>query len=141
MTGSSGLSTISDRRLLATHLEHEKIPLIWSWPAGSEIAKALGLNYAFYCEFEELHSPMRNAQSQVSSASNTSCTHSAAASLGIQMNHTVDNSCILHEYMRHCAMYAMLLLPFEKRDLVDCKSWAFSDTGRRRSWECNSHQI
>lgn len=28
------------------------------------IAEALGLNYAFLCEFEELHSPLRDASSQ-----------------------------------------------------------------------------
>ncbi|KAL4443466.1 hypothetical protein ABPG75_011203 [Micractinium tetrahymenae] len=31
---------------------------------GLEIAKALGLNYAFLCEFEELRSPLRDARSQ-----------------------------------------------------------------------------
>ncbi|KAK9845156.1 hypothetical protein WJX84_009887 [Apatococcus fuscideae] len=31
---------------------------------GLEIAKALQLNYVFFCEFQELHSPLRDAQSQ-----------------------------------------------------------------------------
>jgi hypothetical protein len=31
---------------------------------GAAIAKALGLNYLFVCEFEELHSPLRAAASQ-----------------------------------------------------------------------------
>ncbi|CAK0749136.1 hypothetical protein CVIRNUC_001887 [Coccomyxa viridis] len=31
---------------------------------GEAIAKALGMNYAFLCEFEELHSPVRDARSQ-----------------------------------------------------------------------------
>ena len=42
---------------------------LW-WPethgsAGLEIAQALQMNYVFFCEFEELHSPFRDAQSQV----------------------------------------------------------------------------
>lgn len=32
--------------------------------AGVEIARALGLNYVFLCEFEELRSPLRDARSQ-----------------------------------------------------------------------------
>ncbi|KAK9843329.1 hypothetical protein WJX74_010444 [Apatococcus lobatus] len=31
---------------------------------GLEIAQALQLNYVFFCEFEELHSPARDARSQ-----------------------------------------------------------------------------
>lgn len=31
-----------------------------------EIARALGLNYVFLCEFEELRSPLRDARSQAS---------------------------------------------------------------------------
>lgn len=31
---------------------------------GAAIARALGLNYLFLCEFEELHSPLRDARSQ-----------------------------------------------------------------------------
>lgn len=34
--------------------------------AGVAIAQALGLNYAFLSEFEEIHSPLRDARSQVS---------------------------------------------------------------------------
>ena len=36
------------------------------WPAGVEIAKALQLNYAFFCEFEELESPKRSPDTQAS---------------------------------------------------------------------------
>ncbi len=36
------------------------------WPAGVEIAKALQLNYAFFCEFEELESPKRSPETQAS---------------------------------------------------------------------------
>ena len=32
---------------------------------GLEIAKALRMHYAFLCEFEELHSPLRDALTQV----------------------------------------------------------------------------
>ena len=32
--------------------------------AGEAIAEALGMNYTFLCEFEELHSPVRDARSQ-----------------------------------------------------------------------------
>lgn len=32
---------------------------------GDQIAKALGLNYAFFCEFEELRSPLRTPELQV----------------------------------------------------------------------------
>ena len=31
---------------------------------GECIAEALGMNFAFLCEFEELHSPVRDARSQ-----------------------------------------------------------------------------
>jgi hypothetical protein len=31
---------------------------------GAAIARALGLNYIFVCEFQELHSPLRDARSQ-----------------------------------------------------------------------------
>lgn len=33
--------------------------------AGKYIAEALGLNYVFFCEFEELHSPFRSKALQV----------------------------------------------------------------------------
>ena len=33
--------------------------------AGKHIAEALGLNYVFFCEFEELHSPLRSKALQV----------------------------------------------------------------------------
>uniref|UniRef100_A0A1D2A2B6 Endonuclease/exonuclease/phosphatase domain-containing protein n=1 Tax=Auxenochlorella protothecoides TaxID=3075 RepID=A0A1D2A2B6_AUXPR len=35
-----------------------------SLDTGNEIAKALGLNYAFFCEFEELRSPLRTPELQ-----------------------------------------------------------------------------
>lgn len=34
-------------------------------PTGRHIAEQLGLNYVFFCEFEELHSPLRSPALQV----------------------------------------------------------------------------
>ena len=40
--------------------------------AGETIAEALGMNYTFLCEFEELHSPVRDARSQAGIPSHVS---------------------------------------------------------------------
>ena len=45
--------------------------------SGEAIAEALGMNYTFLCEFEELHSPVRDARSQ---AGNSSHTHNPSVS-------------------------------------------------------------
>lgn len=42
-----------------------KFPINLHPKTGNEIAKALGLNYAFFCEFEELRSPLRTPELQV----------------------------------------------------------------------------
>lgn len=35
------------------------------WVSGRHIAEQLSLNYVFFCEFEELHSPLRSPALQV----------------------------------------------------------------------------
>lgn len=35
------------------------------WVSGRQIAEQLSLNYVFFCEFEELHSPLRSPALQV----------------------------------------------------------------------------
>ena len=44
------------------HTDHELASIV---TAGKHIAEALGLNYVFFCEFEELKSPLRSKAAQV----------------------------------------------------------------------------
>ena len=54
---------------------------------GAAIAEALGLNYLFLCEFEELASPLRNARSQASVRPKHTRRRPPAAPCGSQCPH------------------------------------------------------
>ena len=49
---------------------------------GQEIARALHMHYAFLCEFEELHSPLRDAQSQVFYPCRNALVHTCSCNRG-----------------------------------------------------------
>ena len=86
---------------------------------GKHIAEQLGLNYVFFCEFEELHSPLRSPELQV-------CMHHSAEKQHVlDLCTAVDTDCL-----RKCS-----LQPDRNVETVS------TIAGRRCSWKCFAEQI
>ncbi len=93
--------------------------------AGVAIAEALQLNYVFLCEFEELHSELRDARSQVSSNqchSAITTTYKAKNSAAIAMHNTssMPQECSDLLLLQGGGVHGNGIL--SKFDLTDCRA-------------------
>ena len=97
--------------------------------AGAAIAQALGLNYVFLSEFEELRSPLRDARSQASAAAaalRARCRRSAAA-------RSAAHQCCCAAGSKHTHAASTSCCP--------CCAAPCAAAGRRRARQRGAHQV
>ena len=82
--------------------------------AGKHIAEKLELNYVFFCEFEEIHSPLRSPELQVL----------------VQCQADAANAC----YM--ACLHSHVCIGRQSRSPE-----TVSNVGRRSAWKCTAQQI